>query len=323
MQGKVMLETGAQAPVYVGVDVCKERLDIYLHPLGKQMCVVNGPEGYRRLKRALGKHEVALVIMEATSKYHRPAQRSLAQAGFAVAVVNPLRARLFAKAAGALAKTDRVDAKMLAVLGQALGPRAEPPAPRALEELQELVRTRSGAIDERTALANRLSASQGAFVRAELRRRLKSLDVHIKRLNAEIDRRIGGDPALARRYEILLSIPGLGPVAAATLLADLSELGSCDRRAIASLAGLAPVPDDSGDRTGQRHIKGGRIHVRNALYMAALSAARYNPDLARFHKHLTQKGKKPKVVLTALMRKLVILANTLISENRLWVPKEA
>lgn len=319
MQGKSLLEARSAYPVYVGIDVCKDHLDVYLHPLTDRWRVANDREGIRQLRCRLSKQGVTLVVMEATAKYHRLAHRSLSQSGLAVAVVNPLRSRLFAQANGTLAKTDRVDAKMLAILGQALGPQARPPAPEAIEVLQELVHARNAATAERTALANRLAASQAAFLRKELRGRLKSLEGHIERLETEIAARIAVDPALARRYEILLSIPGVGPAVAANLLADLAELGSLDRHAIATLAGVAPFADDSGDTVGQRHIMGGRASPRRALYWAALSASRHNPDLSAFYKRLVESGKKPKLALTAVMRKLVILANTLLKENRLWV----
>lgn len=318
MQGKVLLEARSASPVYVGIDVCKDHLDIYLHPVAIRRRVLNSRDGLRRLKRLLADCQAALVVMEATAKYHRHAHRSLSQSGFAVAIVNPLRARLFAEAIGARAKTDRVDAKVLAILGEALGPQAMAPVPEALEALQELVHARNAATAEHTALANRLGASQTAFLRAELKRRLKGLEGHLERLTGEIAERIAADPALARRYEILVSIPGVGPGVATNLLVDLAELGSLDRHAIACLAGVAPFADDSGQATGQRHIKGGRANPRRALYWAALSAARCNPNLRTFYKRLVENGKKPKLALTAVMRKLVVLANTLLKENRLW-----
>jgi transposase len=319
MQGKNPLEARSAQPVYVGIDVCKDHLDVYLHPRTERWRVANDRGGIRQLKRRLGEQDVILVVMEATGKYHRLAHRSLSQGGLAVAVINPLRSRLFAEANGTLAKTDRVDARMLAIFGQALGPQPRPPAPQAIEALQELVHARNAATTERTALANRLAASQAAFLRKELRGRLKSLEGHIKRLEIEIAARIAVDPALARRRQILLSIPGVGPGVAANLLADLAELGSLDRHAIACLAGVAPFADDSGDAVGQRHIKGGRASPRRALYWAALSAARYNPDLSVFYKRLVESGKKRKLALTAVMRKLVVLANSLLKENRLWI----
>jgi transposase len=283
--------------------------------------IANSKDGIRRLKRLLAGHAVALVVMEATGKHHRLTHRSLSQSGIAVAVVNPLRSRLFAEAIGTRAKTDRVDAKMLAILGDALGPQAMPPPSESLEALQELVHARNAATAERTALTNRRAASSTTFLKAEINRRLKSLDRHIERLAAEVAKRIAAEPALARRQEILLSIPGVGAGVAANLLVDLNELGSLDRHAAACLAGVAPFADDSGGLSGQRRIKGGRANPRRALYWAALSAARHNPDLNAFHKRLVENGKKPKVALTAVMRKLVVLANTLISQNRMWLPR--
>lgn len=318
MQGQIQPEARSAQTVYAGIDVCKDRLDVHLHPLGQRLEVANDREGLKRLRRALARHQVALVVMEPTAKYHRLAQRSLSQAGFAVALVNPLRSRLFAEALGSRAKTDRVDARMLAILGEALAPQARPPAPEAVETLQELVHARHAATAERTALANRLGASQSAFLKRELQRRLKSLDRHIERLANKIASHIVGEPALARRNTILLSIPGVGPAVAAALIADLPELGKLDRHAAACLAGLAPFADDSGDTQGPRRIKGGRAQPRRALYWAALAAARHNPDLARFYKRLRENGKKPKVALTAVMRKLVVLANTLLKEDRTW-----
>lgn len=319
MQGKVQLEARGADPVYVGIDVCKAHLDVYLHPLAERWRVANTPEGIQHLTRQLAARAVKLVVMEATAKYHRLAHRLLSQGGWAVAVVNPLRSRLFAQALGMQAKTDRLDARMLATFAEALAPQPRALMPENLEALQELVHARNGATAQRTALINRLAASQGAFLKAEIRRLLKSLERHIERLTIEIAARIAGDPSLARRCQILVSIPGVGPAVAANLLADLAELGRLDRHAIACLAGLAPFADDSGDGEGQRHIKGGRAGPRRALYWAALSAARYNPDLAAFYTRLRKSGKKPKLALTAVMRKLVVLANTLLKENRLWV----
>jgi transposase len=318
MQGKVQLEARSASTVYVGIDVCKDHLDVYLHPLGQDVQLTNSKDGIRRLKRLLAGHAVNLVVMEATGKHHRLTHRSLSQSGIAVAVVNPLRSRLFAEAIGTRAKTDRVDAKMLAILGEALGPKAIPPNSQTLEALQELVHARNAATAERTALSNRRAASHTAFLKAEINRRLKSLDCHIERLATEIAKRIDAEPSLARRQQILLSIPGVGAGVAANLLVDLAELGRLDRHAAACLAGVAPFANDSGEVTGQRHIKGGRANPRRALYWAALSAARHNPDLSAFYKRLVENGKKPKVALTAVMRKLVVLANTLIKDDRIW-----
>lgn len=323
MQGKVLPEQSAQTPVYVGIDVCKDWLDVYLLPLGERLRVANTPEGVKTLKRRIAGLPIASIVMEATATYHRQPHRSLHAAGYAVAVVNPLRSRLFAEAAGQLAKTDRLDAHILAVLAERLAPKAVAPLPETLEAIQELVRARAAAIADQTALSNQRGASQTAFLKAELGRRLKTIQTHIARLNAEIDRRIAADPALQRRYDLLTSIPGIGPVAAITLLAGMPELGSASGKAVSLLAGLAPLACDSGRTTGERHIRGGRAHVRTGLYFAAIAAARFNPHLADVYKRLRQAGKKPKVALTALMRKLVVLANTIIKEDRPWLPAHA
>jgi transposase len=321
MQGKSLRERSAESAVYVGIDVCKDWLDVHLHPLGRRLRVANSRDGLKRLKRELSSLPVERVVMEATAKFHRQAHRTLHAAGLPVAIVNPLRSRLFAEAVGALAKTDAVDARLLAIFGESLAPAAQPPAPEHLEALGELLAARQAACAEATALAHRLGASAMAFLKGELKRRLASLKRHIARLEAEIARRIASDPELARRYAIVKSIPGIGQVAAATLIVGLSELGMCSNKAAALLTGLAPIAADSGERTGERHIRGGRAPVRTVLYMAALTASRCNRDLTIFYQRLRAAGKKPKVALTAVMRKLVVLANTLITQDRLWQPK--
>jgi transposase len=313
MQGKVSPERSA-TPVYVGIDVCKAWLDVYLHPIGHKLRVANDRLGLKRLKRELGRHHVALLVMEATGKFHREAHRNLHAAGLAVAVVNPLRSRLFAQACGALAKTDAIDARLLAFLAESLEPVATPPLPEALEELQELVNARAAAVQEATAIENRLGASQTGFLKAELARQHKVIKRHIGRLQAEIERRIASDPVLARRYAILISIPDADRATPARAW----RLGQVTGKAASLMAGLAPIACDSGERTGQRRIRGGRAHVRTGLYWAAVTAARCNPHLKAFYERLRSAGKTGKVAVTAVMRKLVVLANTLLREDRLW-----
>lgn len=319
MQGKKLLGRSANKEVYVGVDVCKEWLDVYLHPIGLKMRVANTPEGIKRLKRWLADHTVALVVMEATAKFHRVAQRMLHAAGLRVAVINPLRSRLFAEALGQLAKTDPIDARMLALFGESLSPQAVPPVPEIVEELREIVRTRQEATDELTAFKNRRSASTVVFVKREIARAIKSIENHIERLDVEIARRIESNPALAHRYRILVSMPGIGSVTASVLLIGMTELGALTGKAAALLTGLAPIAWDSGEKDGKRHIRGGRGYVRNALYMAARAAARCVPHLKAFYDRLVA-AKPDKVAITAVMRKLIVLANTLIKEDRLWQP---
>jgi transposase len=320
MQGKVMTED-AMAAVYVGIDVCKERLDVYLHPTGRHLAVANDPGGLRRLKRVLASHVVERVVMESTSKYHRAAHRSLWAAGLAVAVINPLRARLFAEAAGTLAKTDAIDARMLALIAERLDPAAVQPLRDSVEAVQELARARRAAVDERVAIAQRRSTAVSPFLRRELARRTRALDSHVARLEAELQRIIAADPVLARRQTILCSIPGIARATAVMLIASLDEIGQLTGKQASALAGLAPFAQDSGPRKGARHIRGGRQYLRGALYMAALSAARFNPDLAAFKQRLRDNGKPPKVALIAVARKLIELDNILVHEDRTWIPR--
>lgn len=323
MQGKDKPAPDATGPVYVGIDVCKARLDVHIHPLGTRFCVANDAGGWRSLKRRPARYPVERVVMEATSKYHRAAHRSLAAAGLAVAVVNPLRARLYAEAAGQLAKTDAVDAAMLALMACQLAPDASEPPDLVVEELAELVHARRTAIDQRTATGLRQGSSASRTVKAKLAQLIKATQVHIDRLEAAIAKIVANDPVLARRKAVLTSIPGIGPMVAHTLLAAMRELGSLTAKQAAALAGLAPFACDSGPRTGQRHIRSGRPSVRRALFLAALVAARFNPDLKSFHQRLIAEGKAKKVALIAVARKILVTANTLLHENRTWEPRAA
>lgn len=318
MQGKVTTE--AMPSVYVGIDVCKERLDVYLHPLGDHFSVSNDAGGWRRLLRRLGKHRVRLVVMEPTSKYHRAAHRHLHANKVAVALINPRRARLFAQAIGQLAKTDRIDARILALVGERLQPEAVAPPDDRQENLEELARARDAALAERTSIRNRLHTTSLTFLRRELNNMLRSLERHIMRLEKVIEELIAGDPAMTRQSAVIRSIPGMGPVNALAILTGLREIGQLNGKEAAALAGLAPFADDSGPRHGNRRIHGGRSNLRKALYMAAVSASRCNPLLKAFYQRLRANGKPAKLAFTAVARKLLVLANTLVAENRCWTP---
>jgi transposase len=323
MQGKVTSETGAETAVYAGIDVCKAWLDVYLHPTGRRFRVANSKEGCKQLRLKLSDFPVALIVVEATGKLHRLCHRMLSAAGFAVAVVNPYRSRKLADALGELAKTDAIDARMLAIYGAAIGPAATPVPAKALAELQELVLARQAAKADETALKNRHSAAESPALKRLLKTQLTAQTRLIEGLDEAIGQLLAKDAGLKRRYEILASIKGIGPVTAVTLAACLSELGVLSGGQIAVLCGVAPLNCDSGEMRGQRRIKGGRAHVRSALYMAAVTAIRCNPDLKAFNGRLRAAGKAAKVALTAVMRKLVVLANTLIREDRHWTPKHA
>lgn len=322
MQGKDMSTTATDGAVYIGIDVGKAWLDIHVHPTGQSFRVANTKPGRKTLANRLAPHRGALIALEATGKWHRAAHQGLHAAGHLVAIVNPFRSRKFAQALGQRAKTDPIDAAMLAIFAARMDPRATPPPPPIQSDLRELVVARRQGVRERTALKHCLGDAENALVRRQLRCRLGMLDRHIKALQAEIARTIAGDPAMARGLAILTSIHGIGPIVAATLLAELGELGRCGRHQIAALAGVAPFNNDSGIMRGRRTISGGRKPVRNALYMAAVCASRSSPDLSHFYRRLIANGKPPKLALTAIMRKLVILANVLIAEDRLWTPQK-
>jgi transposase len=318
MQGKVSLEDSAAIRVYVGIDVCKDWLDVHVHPIGQSFRVPNSSEGLKQLKRRLAGLRVSIVVMEATGKLHRAAFRNLHDSGFAVAVINPRRSRRFAEAIGQLAKTDKVDARMLALMGAMLEPKAKPPPPEALETFQELVHGRDSLVAQRTAFLNQLGTANAPCLKRELKRQIAALERSIARIEAEIEGMVAAEAQLARRFAILTSIKGVGPATAWAILANFPELGSCSAKQTAMIAGLAPVADDSGDRQGQRRIRGGRDDLRSGIYMAAVSAASSNPGLKAFYERLVAKGKERKLALTAVMRKLIILANTLIREDRMW-----
>lgn len=318
MQGK---EQVATSDINVGIDVCKLWLDVHVLPTGEQYRVPNSKAGSRQLIKRLAALDVKRIALEPTGKWHRAIHDRLHEAGFAVAVINPLRVRRFAEAIGLLAKTDRLDARVLALYAACIKPTVKAPAPAVLRELKELVQARTSAAVELTALKNQACAAETRFLMRQLERRRKQVARHIAALEAEIINIVAADAELRRRYEILTSIPSIGPIVAFTMLASLAELGDCTKKEIAMLVGLAPVNDDSGERQGRRLIRGGRADVRRALYLAAVSAARFNPDLKAFYDRLRADGKLAKVALIAVARKLLILANTLIREERMWVPK--
>ena len=321
MQGKESSEQDTKVQSNVGIDVSKSWLDVHILPSGEALRVPNTCEGIRKLKRWLGRFEITLVVVEATGKWHRPVRRSLYASGLPVAVVDPFRVRMFAKAQGIFAKTDRLDACVLAQFAAVMTPAIRPPAPEALEELNELVVARASAVEQETALKNQLSAAESKFLRRQLTRRIARIAKEVEALEREILRCIKADEGLAKRYAILTSVPCFGVVAAITLIASLAELGTCSAKQIGMLAGLAPLADESGERQGVRVIWGGRPAVRRVLYLAALSAVRFNADMKVVYQRLIANGKPAKLALIAVARKLVVLANTLITQNRAWLPQ--
>jgi transposase len=319
MQGKEASEQQAKMKCSAGVDVSKDKLDAHIWPSGERLQVANTADGIEQLKLWLARFDPGIVVIEATGKWHRELWRCLFQSQFPVAMVDPFKVRMFAKALGVLAKSDPLDASVLARFGYMINPVIRQPPSQVIEELAELVAGRNAAVAEQTGLKNQLSAAKVAVFSEQLRQRIARLSQDINELDKEIAARIVADPELTRRHKILMSIPAIGPVVAATLLTGLAELGTLTDKQIAMLAGLAPIADQSGTHDGKRVIWGGRPSVRRMLYLSAVVAARCNPTLSNFYKRLRAEGKAAKVALIAVARKLVILANTLIAENRTWL----
>ena len=306
-------------PNMVGVDISKSHLDAHRLRTGEAARFGNDAAGFEELAGWIGAAD--RVVHEATGRYHRDFEEALAGAGLPLARANPLRARRFAQSMGSNAKTDAVDAAVLARMGAALELRPTEPPGGALRDLGDLTVAREALVRDRVAALNRQKGLRVALLRRQCRLRLEQNGRQLKAVDAEIARTLAGDEGLARRAETLASIPGVGKTTAAGLLAAMPELGGLDAKAAASLAGLAPVVRESGQWQGKRFIQGGRARARRLLYMAAVAATRHNPDLGRKYHDLVGRGKPPKVALVAVMRKLLLLANALLRQNRLWTPR--
>jgi transposase len=302
----------------VGIDIAKDTLDIAFYPGGETFCLPNDASGHRALLKRLGGLDVLRVVFEATGAYHRKLQRVLSEAGLPLVKVNPRGARRFAEAAGKLAKTDRADAHMLARMGATLELEPRPLVTETLEIMKELISARDGLVADRVAALNRQKVAVSPLVKRQLVQRLDQIDRQIDAIDKELRALRNADDALRRRFEILTSIPGVGEVTAHVLLVETPELGRLDHAQIASLTGLAPLARDSGQWRGKRSIKGGRPRPRLALYMPALTAIRKNPDHKAKYEAMIKAGKHAKVALVAVMRKIIILANALVRQNREW-----
>ena len=310
----------------VGVDVSKAHLDAHRFPEGRAARFPNDRDGIRRLIEWIGGAPVRSVAYEPTGCWHRPLEAALLRAGLPAAMANPLRARRFAEATGRLAKTDPVDAAMLAEMGAAMDLRRAVARTAALAGLRELVLAREQFVKDRTAARNRLEQASHGLVRTEAKRRLKQARRQVKAVDAAIREALAADPALARKAEVLCSIPGISQATAACLIAEVPELGSLSPKAAACLVGLAPFANQSGARDGKRSIRAGRARPRSALFMPALVAAKHNPNLKAKFERLRAAGKPHKVALTAVMRSLLVLANALLAQDRLWAeqpPRQA
>lgn len=306
----------------IGIDISKSYLDVFRLEDGATSRFDNSQSGLKALIRWLGTTPVARVVFEPTGAYHRALEKALS-GKTPLVKVNPLQARRFAEACGTRAKTDAVDARTLARMGAALSLEPDAPISEKLRDLKDLQVARTALVKERTRLKNRSKVQINAVLKRQTAARLKLIERQIAELDAEISQNIAEDKSAARKREILCSIPGLGPVSAALILTFLPEIGTLERKQAGSLAGLAPHSRESGQWKGKSFISGGRKPLRDALYMPALVALRFNPDLKAKYTALLEAGKPAKVAIIAIMRKLLETANALVKADRAWVQKAA
>jgi transposase len=307
--------------LYVGIDVAKDSLEVASDPVGLTLSIPNDPQGRQKLLDSLQTHPVALIVMEATGGYERRLAGELIQARFNVVVANPRQVRDFARGIGQLAKTDSIDADVLAKFGRMVKPKPRPQPSGQIDVLAELVTRRRQLTDLLTQESNRLPMARYAKVRKSLQKIVRALEQQIIDLDKIIHDNIQSDDGLRRKDEIVQSFKGVGPGTSGMLLSHLPELGRLNRQQIAALVGVAPWPCTSGQWIGKFKIWGGRREVRNMLYMAALSAIRTNPVIRKFYEHLTSQGKLFKVAITACMRKILVILNTLVRNNCLRSPQ--
>lgn len=309
--------------LFIGVDVSKAQLDGAGLPGDLAFAQPNDPQGIAAVVSLLQPLQPTLIVLEATGGLEFPLAAALTSAGLPVVVINPRQARDFARATGQLAKNDTIDAGVLAHFGQAIRPQVRPLPSAEVRSLQALLTRRRQMLEMLTMENNRLGSCADSAVQVDLQAHIAWLSGRVEQIDKQLEQAIENSPVWLAKEDLLRSIPGIGPVSSRTLLAALPELGTLSNREAAALAGLAPYADDSGPRRGVRRIQGGRSEVRNVLYMAALSASRFNPTLRAFKERLVRAGKKAKVVLTAVARKLVVLANAVLRTGRRWDPSLA
>jgi transposase len=315
------------ATTFVGIDVSKDHLDVAVRPSEDRWQVKNDGEGIQDLIAKVRACAPALIVLEATGGYEMSAAAALAAAGLPVAVVNPRQVRDFAKSLGKLAKTDKIDAAVLARFADAVRPEVRPMADAESQELQAVLVRRRQLIDMLVAEKNRQHLAH-ALMRARLKEHIQWLEDELESLDKDLHQRLRNSPIWREKEDLLRSVKGVGAVLSTTLLAELPELGVLNRKQIAALVGVAPYNCDSGKMRGRRAIWGGRACIRNVLYMATLSATQCNPVIQAHYQHLLKAGKLKKVALVACMRKLLTILNAIIKSGKPWkaalaVPKSA
>lgn len=301
----------------VGIDVSKGRLDVYIHPSGERLALDNREPQHRELADKLRGVGCDLIVLEATGGFELPCVGVLAAAGLPVVVINPRQARDFARATGRMAKTDTIDAEVLALFGEAVKPELRPIPDAASQRLQAMVARRRQLVEMLTMERSRLLQADDG-VRRNIEDHIFWLQNQLDDLDGDLGKTVKSSPVWREKENLLRSVPGIGAVTAQMLLAELPELGTLSRQKIAALVGVAPLNRDSGKMRGQRSVWGGRRHVRSALYMATLVATRFNPVIRVFYQRLRAAGKKAKVALTACMRKLLTILNAMLKSHTVW-----
>jgi transposase len=305
------------SPLFVGIDVAKAELVVALGPSRDLVAVPNDESGIRQVLEHLQVASPALIVLEATGGYETAVVAALAAAGLPVVVANPRQVRAFAKAMGILAKTDNIDAHVLALFAERVRPPIRPLRDEALRMFDALLTRRRQLIEMLVAERNRLAHAL-PLVEKSLKQHIRWLERRLSDVDSDLDQTVQQSPVWRAKEDLLRSVPGVGPIVSRTLLANLPELGTLNRKQIAALVGVAPLAKDSGTLRGKRMVWGGRAPVRAALYMGALIASRHNPPIRDFYQRLVAAGKPKKVALTACMRKLLVILNTMVRNNTRW-----
>jgi transposase len=309
-----------QSPCFVGIDVSKDRLDVHVRPAGDAFGLPRNAVGLEQLVERLAAQSPALIVLEATGGFEVTVAAALAAAGLPLAVVNPRQIREFARSTGRLAKTDRLDADAIALFAERVRPEPRPIADAEAQALGELVARRRQIVEMIGMESNRQHQARDPRLKSRIQTHLAWLQQALADIDQEIDGHVRRSPVWRETEELLTSVPGIGKVTARTLLADLPELGQLGRRKLAALVGVAPINRDSGLWRGHRAIAGGRFAVRNVLYMATLTALRWNPVIRVHYAQLRERGRPAKVAIVACMRRLLTILNAMLRERTPWQP---
>jgi len=305
------------AEINVGIDVGKWQLDAYIHERDVHLTVDNTTEGIHTLLTRLNRYKLTRVVLEATGRYERRLVDAAFEKGIPIIIVNPLQVRRYAGAIGQLAKTDKIDAGVIAAYAAVIRPEVRPGTHKNVRAIKDLLARRRQLLTMRTMEKNRAHIMPREL-RADIQRLIRHLDKQLEKLDKILGQKIEAEEQWRDKRAIMLSMPGIGPAVVNTLLGDLPELGQLTNKQIAALTGVAPYNRDSGSLRGKRRIRGGRHSVRTILFMAALTSVQHNPVIRRFYNHLVAQGKHKKVALTACIRKIVITLNAMVRDGNQW-----